>query len=182
MSHFRAEDDTEWPAVRRLVAYEVSSTNDIWEGRRDHTMNRDPVTVSVRRAFDEDISRIQSFYDRCGYRGGVRSSDEVLIAEQDDEIVGVVRIATECGTATLRGMQVIAHLRRKGIGVRLLTELDRLIGDRECFCLPYAELERFYGRIGFRRVADSVAPRFLQVRLATYRAKDPAMIMMRRNT
>jgi hypothetical protein len=50
----------------------------------------------------------------------------------------------------------------------------------ECFCLPHAWLEGFYGIIGFAGIEDDDAPPHLRIRLAESRRKHPQLIVMRR--
>ena len=128
------------------------------------------IPAHVHRATLEDLPRVRRFYERWQYRGDVRSDDLVLIAEQDSAIIGVVRLAPEHGTTVLRGMRVEPDFQRKGIGTRLLGEVNtELKGD--CYCIPYAHLTDFYGQIGFQVLDPRRAPAFLAERLASYRAR-----------
>ena len=137
--------------------------------------------TTVRRADHRDLGSVLSFYEQCGYAGGATRADAPVIAELDGAVVGAVRVAVEGGVAVLRGMQVAPAHQRRGIGTRLLTELDQVIGDRPCFCLAYAAIERMYTRIGFKRIPDDRAPVFLRERLATYLDFCPSMITLKRD-
>ena len=57
-----------------------------------------------------------------------------------------------------------------------------LLGAGDCFCIPYAHLDGFYGQIGFEAVPPDDLPPHLARRLAQYRAERPgvAVIAMRR--
>jgi hypothetical protein len=44
------------------------------------------------------------------------------------------------------------------------------LGEQRCFCIPYAHLTDFYGRIGFEVAEPQPAPAFLAERLESYRA------------
>ena len=126
------------------------------------------MSIEVRRARTEDISRAQSFYAEQRYCGEIRPADAVLLAECDGGLVGIVRLAPEEGVVVLRGMQVHPKFQRQGIGQRLLATVAQELDGRDCFCIPYAHLVGFYGRIGFQAIESAKAPTFLRLRLETY--------------
>jgi N-acetylglutamate synthase-like GNAT family acetyltransferase len=135
--------------------------------------------VLVRKAFPSDFEKIRQFYaDRLpGYV--VSPNDSIYIALVGDSICGVVRLVEEQGLLLLRGMQVSPLHQKVGNGTKLLEILDREIGARECFCIPYAYLEKFYGKIGFRRTDEDKAPQLLRKRLQKYRLESDSVIMVR---
>ena len=104
----------------------------------------------------------------------------VISAKCGDDIMGAVRLAPENGVLVLRGMHIAPSFQRQGIGTRMLREISKFIGARECFCLPLARLEGFYGIIGFAKIEDDDAPPHLRDRLAEYRKKDWQGLLMRR--
>src|SRR5215471_12063038 len=66
----------------------------------------------------------------------------------------------------LRGMRIAPSYQRQGIGTRMLWAVSKFMHPPECFCLPHAWLEGFYGTVGFARIEDDDAPPHLQKRLA----------------
>ena len=66
-------------------------------------------------------------------------------------------------------MRIAEKWRRRGIGSQMLRFLDAWLGNRECYCVPYAHLVEFYGQIAFVEIAPAAAPPFLADRLAEYR-------------
>jgi GNAT superfamily N-acetyltransferase len=131
----------------------------------------DAMNVTVRAAQSSDINRIFGAYETWGYRGGIQPEDTAWLAEAADELIGVVRIAPENGTLVLRGMRIAEQWRRRGIGSQMLRVLAAWLGNRECYCVPYAHLVDFYGQIAFTEIAPDAAPRFLAERLAEYRRR-----------
>jgi GNAT superfamily N-acetyltransferase len=125
--------------------------------------------LEIRRAVAEDIPRAREFYAERQYGGGLQPGDTVLLAEQDGELVGIVRLVPEEGTTVLRGMQIHPSVQRQGIGKQLLSAVAQVLGERACFCIPYAHLVDFYGSIGFGTIDPSKAPAFLGSRLEGYR-------------
>lgn len=78
------------------------------------------------------------------YSGGLNPSDRLVIAEEKNKIVGVLRV---------RG-----DFRRQGIGKLMLVVAETVIGHRTCYGLAYPHLLASYGRIGFGPVDLSQAP------------------------
>ena len=126
------------------------------------------MSIEIRRAMAEDISRALNFYAEWRYGGEIRLEDAVLLAERDGELVGIVRLAAEEGMVVLRGMQVHPRFQRQGIGKRLLATVAHELDGRGCFCIPYAHLVGFYGGIGFHVIEPAKAPIFLRLRLERY--------------
>ncbi len=93
------------------------------------------------------------------------------LAETLDGLAGVVRVAPEHGTLVLRGMQVAAPWRGRGIGKQLLQVVATWLGERQCYCVPYAHLTQFYGQIGFADEASVGVPEFLASRVDDYRKR-----------
>ena len=129
--------------------------------------------VTVRHAGPADLPEVAAFYHAAGYGGVVSPSDDLLLAEVDQSLTAVVRLAHEHGVTVLRGMRVAPALQRQGIGQRLLQAVDATLGLTPCYCVPYAHLVQFYGQIGFQEIAPAAAPPFLAERLATYRRERP---------
>jgi GNAT superfamily N-acetyltransferase len=140
------------------------------------------MSIDVRRAMVEDISRALNFYSERRYGGGIRPEDAVLLAERDGELVGIARLAAEEGVVVLRGMQVHPRFQRQGIGRKLLATVAQELDGRGCFCIPYAHLVGFYRGIGFHVIEPAKAPAFLRLRLQSYqnRGDGKEYLIMRR--
>lgn len=138
--------------------------------------------VEIRRAAAEDIPRAREFYAERGYGGGIAPDDTVLLAERGGDLIGIVRLAPEEGEIVLRGMQVHPSHQRQGIGLQLLAAVEGALGNRTCYCIPYAHLKDFYGRIGFAVVDPADAPPFLRARVEGYRVRfaGKEFLLMRR--
>ena len=123
---------------------------------------------------------IQTFYASIGNLGLIAPSSVVIAARDGDAIVGAARIASENGILVLRGMMIPPSHQRRGLGTRMLSELDKHIGHSECFCLPHGWLQHFYGQIGFVAIADDLSPSHLWERLKAGHIKYPQLVIMRR--
>ena len=136
--------------------------------------------IRVRLAAAEDLPQVEALYEAWKYTGRVAPGDTIVVADRKGEMVGVLRLVPEQGTTVLRGMRVQPTFQGQGVGSRMLELADRLIGPRECYCLAYAHLREFYGRIGFKACAEG--PAFLNARIAGYRNRRDGeeYVMLRR--
>jgi N-acetylglutamate synthase-like GNAT family acetyltransferase len=128
-----------------------------------------PLVVRVRRAHPADLPRVRARYAAWRYGSDVALDDTAFIAEDDEALVGLVRLVQEQGVLVLRGMRVVAERQRQGVGTRLLHALVADVGTEACFCIPYPHLVGFYGRGGFVEIDPADAPAFLGERLTAYR-------------
>lgn len=134
----------------------------------------------LRQTHPIELEKVLRFYDRNHYPGGALPSDIILCAEENDEIIGVVRYSVEYGFHMLRGMQVDERFHRQGIGRKLLVQFDKLVGDKICYCIPFRHLIDFYGMIGFKEITLNESPPHLIERLKKYRDDKLDMIVMKR--
>jgi N-acetylglutamate synthase-like GNAT family acetyltransferase len=124
---------------------------------------------------------ISQFYNHCGYYQPITTHETCILALDKQTIVGCCRLITEGNTLVLRGMHVAKALRRQGIGKQMLTHIQKAIEPHDCYCIPYAHLETFYGFIGFDKIAPTQAPLFLQQRLQQYQEKGLPCILMKKH-
>lgn len=136
--------------------------------------------IHVRRARPEESERVAAFYRAEGYAAAVRPWDAPIIAEADGELCGVFRLCIENDVLVLRGMRIREDVRRQGIGTRMLRASVPIIGERDCFCIPYRHLCDFYGQIGFLEIDHAEAPPFLHERCAAYVRRGLDAIIMHR--
>lgn len=139
------------------------------------------MSASIEAAKPKHFAELQTFYQSCGYMGRISPNDVVFAARENGAVVGTVRLVEESGVLVLRGMYVASNRQHRGIGRRLLAAIERAIGGRECFCIPFSHLENFYGKIGFVKIKESRAPIHLQARLKEYRALSKKIIILRRS-
>lgn len=137
-------------------------------------------SMEIERATESELAPVGAFYESVGYAGGVLPSDTVLVVRERGEIVGAVRLCEERECLLLRGMYIDPSRRRSGVGRSLLLATESAMGDRECWCVPFTHLRRFYGLVGFEEVAAADAPSFLVERRAEYVAQGSAVSIMRR--
>lgn len=126
------------------------------------------MTIVIRVAHPEDFERICAFYLLNDYDSPINPGDTVILAEEGDQLCGAVRLLIEEDVLVLRGMTVAEPYQRKGIGTQMLEHVDQLLGNRECYCIPYTHLRDFYSQIGFQEIEPSLGPGFLAGRLALY--------------
>ena len=124
--------------------------------------------IRISPASSDDLWGAQRFYDACGYGGAaIQADDFVVLAWEQEVIVGIGRLCNDAGSLCLRGMQVQADHRRTGVGSMVLNRLSAQIGAVACYCLPYSHLVSFYARAGFEPVNEAL-PEVLDQRLRGY--------------
>jgi GNAT superfamily N-acetyltransferase len=136
--------------------------------------------VEIAAAHLEELAEVAAFYEECGYDGAIGASDTIFLARLPNQLVGVVRLCPEEGVTVLRGMEVHAEYRRRGIGSELLRACVPLLDARPSFCLPYTHLVSFYGAVSFEVARPSRLPPFLAARLAAYRTEGRDVLAMHR--
>lgn len=136
--------------------------------------------TQIRIARPDEHRRVLAVYAALGYRRTIDTADTVWLAENGDQAVGIVRVAAEQGTRVLRGMRIAEHARRQRLGTRTLDAIAEWLQNRECYCVPYPHLVRFYGQIGFEVIDPARAPAFLAERLADCQRSGEDVILMRR--
>jgi RimJ/RimL family protein N-acetyltransferase len=131
------------------------------------------------------LPAIKSFYHLCGYTGPVDDNDDMVIAFDNQEIMGVMRLVFERGVFVLRGMNIREDYQRRGIGTQMLAEFDKLITNKNAeiiYCLCGAHLESYYGQLQFKKVDQlNSVPQFLVDRMLGYQAKYGPQLVLRRD-
>ena len=126
----------------------------------------------------DELIAAQQFYESRGYGGAaITPSDFVVLAKEQDRIVGVGRLCQEQDLLWLRGMQVEPRLQGQGIGMKILQRLDQEIGHRWCCCLPYDHLVKFYAQAGFELISNNL-PAPLDTRLTSYLSRGLRVVAM----
>ncbi len=132
------------------------------------------MAVEVQREPPGAFPELQAFYVSAGSSAKIAPGDTVVSAREEGRVVGLVRLAPEAGVLVLRGMTVANQ--RRGVGSKLLRALERIIGERDCYCLCPRRLEGFFGKIGFVRVAETAAPPHLKARWDHYHDDDQIIV------
>lgn len=142
------------------------------------------VTISAGTA-KPLLDEIKRFYQRNDYTGPTREDDQVVVAQKNSDVVGVVRLVEEQGVVLLRGMYIDETMRRQGIGQRMLESFQDVLNQNsahETYLICGHHLISFYGRIGFKPVVNSSeAPEFLVQRSVGYAQTYGPQIIMKRD-
>lgn len=138
------------------------------------------MSVSVRLGSASDLPAVAALYREWNYSGKALPDDTLIVAEDDGQIVGVVRLVLEHGHCLLRGMRVQPQYQRTGVGTRMLRQFLEPLRGRECFAIPFSHLLGFYGQIGFREIAVDQAPPHLVERAESYRTRGHEVTIIRR--
>lgn len=136
--------------------------------------------MKIAVASQADYADIAVLYAEAGYGAAIDAADTVIVAKDDAQLLGVVRLCSEQGVTVLRGMQIRSTVQRQGIGAQLLAACRFGLDQGRSFCLPYSHLISFYGAAGFVVTPSAELPDFLVKRLASYLADGKDVIAMQR--
>jgi GNAT superfamily N-acetyltransferase len=140
------------------------------------------IVMQIQSAIASEISGISAFYRLTEYGGPISPADLVVYATEDGRIIGAGRLSEQEGVFVLRGMRVLEKHRGRGVGKVILGSLVKEGDDRDCYCIPYSNLQEFYTAKGFHKIAPSNAPDFLRDRFKDYRSRGLDVILMRRKS
>ena len=162
----------DYPSPRRRVSgYAGLSTSSFGQSKMDPQ-------ILIKAAAREEHAEVGHFYRSVGYGGEIQEADRVMVARRRTSVVGAVRLCEEEGELVLRGMYVEPESRGRGVGRGLLAAVERLIGERRCWCVPYWHLTGLYGAFGFRVSAFETVPSFLQLRYEAYVKRGLEVVVM----
>ena len=135
----------------------------------------------LRTATPADAGWIEEQYEKVHFIPSDLERDTIVLAEVDGERVGIGRLVPAGeGAYELGGMFVDNAYRGRGIAHAIVDELIRRAGDRDVYCVPFADLETLYAAAGFRRIEAVDVPEKIQEKLDWgAREIDRAAILMK---
>jgi|SRR6185295_1951737 len=110
------------------------------------------MTLRVRRVRQDEIEWVNKKYDEVGFPHSSFSDEFIAIAELDNEKAGIGRlIPIDDKNAEMGGMYVFENYRNKGIASKIIEFLLQNSNKFErIYCLPFENLEEYYGKFGFK--------------------------------
>lgn len=123
----------------------------------------------------------KNFFKQARYHAHVGKDDEVYILRDNthaNKLVAAVRFVSSAQQLILRSMVVDSAYRKQGVGSLFLTQLQRPLSQRECWCFPFEGLEAFYAQIGFRCIAPEQAPQAIAEKFHRYTAQGRKLSLM----
>ena len=137
----------------------------------------------LRTARPEETGWINEQYARVGFIP-TGAHDQVVVAELDGARAGIGRLVDAGENAyELGGMYVLDGFRGAGIARAIVEELIARAGDRDVYCIPFADLEAFYASAGFARIEPVNVPHKVIEKLEwCEREIDRAVILMKLTT
>jgi amino-acid N-acetyltransferase len=128
------------------------------------TTNLEPESVAnVRRAREDDLPLIERLLvaNELPLDGVREALRDFVVAESDEEVVGVAGLEVCCENALLRSVAVRPEWRSRGLGRALVT---RVIADAEArginaLYLLTTTAERYFPSFGFREIERATVPK-----------------------
>lgn len=134
------------------------------------------------RAFDEaEHDSLSRFYREAGFPVAIMPGDEGWGAWERGHLVGCLALSHEANTWLLRGPEIRAEYRRRGVGAHLLHLAMPRLRNKTCYCVSYTFLTRMYSRAGFHVCPLHEQPPFLSKRVARLRDQGWDLKILRRS-
>lgn len=106
--------------------------------------------MRLRTATPQDAGWINERYASVHFIPSDFERDLIVVAEIDGKPAGMGRLVPAGEHAfELGGMYVFDEHRGRGIARAIVDELIRLAGDRDVYCIPFADLTALYAAAGF---------------------------------
>ncbi|MEX5740670.1 GNAT family N-acetyltransferase [Acinetobacter baumannii] len=110
--------------------------------------------VSLRFANTADLKAINERYAEIDFVPS-HAGELIILASIDEKIVGQGRVVgIDANSGELGGIYVFPGNEGLGIARKVVDFLIKNSGFSMLYCLPFAELEGFYGSMGFAVVKD----------------------------
>lgn len=136
--------------------------------------------IVIRKADPSEYDAVERFYGKVKYPGSLNSAATVLVALEDQQVIGTAQLCPEAGYVALRGMQVDPTFQGQGIGSKLLEHVVIELANQLCYCIPWSHLGAFYHRIGFEEITAQEGPVDVRERYTRCRNQGLNVILMRR--
>ena len=108
----------------------------------------------IKQAKREDLAWVNERYTEIGFKPSSFEDELILILEAKNEKAALGRLVHVTSEINeLGGIYVLPPFRGQGLAEKIVQEL-LLHRPPHCttYCLPFAKLESFYTRLGFRNV------------------------------
>ncbi len=109
-------------------------------------------TIKVRQIKENEMSWVNSCYEKIGFKGSEFSNEFIVVAELNNQKCGLGRLVKlDEENWELGGIFVGNIYRGKGIARAIVSFLCDEIDStyRNIWCLPFENLEEFYNDFGF---------------------------------
>lgn len=121
--------------------------------------------VEIRPATQNDTSTIRKMISSENLDPTSLNWRHFLIAEADNQIVGIGQIKVYPGCQELGSLVVDKAYRNQGIGEQLINALEQKAG-RPLYLLCESTMEAYYARFGYKTITWWQAPAFLKLKLS----------------
>jgi len=120
------------------------------------------MNIKYRKAKIEDVPFILDILNSVS--GDIKNidSNQFLIAQDKNKIIGCVRIQNIDGHFKLASLAVLPNYRRMGIGSALITKILDVNIKRPVYLFCNIKNESFYKKLGFKRIEIKNIPETLK--------------------
>lgn len=119
------------------------------------------MSLKIRQAKLDDIEWVNQKYDKVEFPHSNFDNKFIAIAEFDNQKVRIGRLININGeNAEMGGMYVFEEYRNQGIASEIIKFLLKNSNKFEnIFCLPFENLEKYYGKFGFIKTLTENYPK-----------------------
>lgn len=135
-------------------------------------MNRFQNLEILQETGEDAVQKASKVMGRTAAEANLNPENRYFFVKDENRLLAVARIAEESGVASLRGVEVLASERGKGIGSHLVSAILKE-ASQPLYCLCFAELEGFYTSAGFAKANEHELPTLLKERIQGYRSRNP---------
>lgn len=112
------------------------------------------MTITLHTATDADLAAINARYADIGFLPS-DPGELIVVATLDGNSAGQGRVVPiDASSAELGGIYVLPRCEGRGVARSMVEFLICHANQPVLYCLPFAELEGFYGPMGFAPVKD----------------------------
>jgi GNAT superfamily N-acetyltransferase len=107
--------------------------------------------------------------------------DHYFLAEHEGRIIAAIRLAFENSIFVVRSLYVQKKFRGCGVARELLSQVEKVLGSAEVYCLALENHEKLLGAIGLQKILGLTAPAFLTARRKGLQEEGVDAILMKRS-
>jgi N-acetylglutamate synthase-like GNAT family acetyltransferase len=141
--------------------------------------------LQIRRANPSELGWVNSRYREIDFLPS-EEKDFIAVAEIEDREVGLGRLTEIAnGVGELGGIYVFGEFRNNGVATAVVSYLLQHNFFSTTYCLPFAHLEKFYKKFGFRDLKpsekSSVPTKILdKLHYCTSTYEEPTLLLIRK--
>ncbi|EGR2798145.1 N-acetyltransferase [Vibrio navarrensis] len=125
-------------------------------------------TIRIERLDPIKLPMVKKLYKSYYPSAKAKTDEQIIVAYQEHQMVGLVRFKPIEEWLLLTGMLVIPTHRQQGVGHALLSYCRENTLNSHCYCFAYPHLPPFYAQHGFKTIELDALPNSLKQKYLRY--------------